>query len=104
MDNWLGVIEDNPDLPEAELIKKLWNDNVAQPVTSEPIITNDNGKVTINCETKGASIGFKVVKKWGKAPKSWEVYQSEIELPQDAKLLVQTHRIGFKPSSVIEIQ
>ncbi len=104
MDNWLGVIEDNPDLPEAELIKKLWYDNDVQPVTLEPIITNDNGKVTINCETQGASIGFKVVKNGEKVPKSWEVYQSAIDIPQGAKLVVQAHRIGFKPSSVIEIQ
>ncbi|WP_204344072.1 sulfatase [Psychroserpens algicola] len=104
MDIWLESIKDNPDLPEGELIKKLWNGNNAQPVTLDPIITNDNGKVTINCETKGASIGFKVVKTGEKTPKSWEVYQSAIDLPEGATLLVQAHRIGFKPSSVVEIQ
>jgi hypothetical protein len=104
MDKWLETIADNPDLPEGELIKKLWNGNNAQPSTSDPIITNNNGKVTINCETKGASIGFKVVKNGEKAPKSWEVYKSAIDIPKGAKLLVQAHRIGFRPSSVIEIQ
>jgi N-sulfoglucosamine sulfohydrolase len=104
MDKWLKAISDNPDLPERELIKKLWNGKDTQPSTSEPIISNDNGKVTINCETKGASIGFKVVKNGEKAPKSWEVYKSAINIPKGVKLLVQAHRIGFRPSSVIEIQ
>lgn len=104
MDNWLGAIEDNPDLPEAELIKKLWNDNDTQPVTSEPIINNDNGRVTISCETEGASIGFKVVENGEKAQKYWEVYKNTIELPKGAKLLVQAHRIGYKPSETVQIQ
>ena len=104
MDKWLKAIRDNPDLPERELIKKLWNGKDTQPSTSEPIISNDNGKVIINCETKGASIGFKVVKNGEKAPRSWEVYKSAIDIPKGAKLLVQAHRIGFRPSSVIEIQ
>ena len=104
MDKWLKAISDNPDLPERELIKKLWNGKDTQPSTSEPIISNDNGKVTINCETKGASIGLKVVKNGEKAPKSWEVYKSAINIPKGVKLLVQAHRIGFRPSSVIEIQ
>ena len=104
MDKWLESIEDNPDLPEAELIKKLWNDNDAQPVTSEPIINNDNGRVTISCETEGASIGFKVVENGEKAQKYWEVYKNTIELPKGAKLLVQAHRIGYKPSETVQIQ
>ena len=104
MDKWLESIEDNPDLPEAELIKKLWNDNDAQPVTSGPIIKNENGKVTISCETEGASIGFKVVENGEKAQKYWEVYKNTIELPKGAKLLVQAHRIGYKPSETVQIQ
>lgn len=101
MDKWLQAIEDNPDLPEGELVKKLWNGSDNQPVTSEPIIKNDNGKVTISCDTEGASIGFKVVVNGEKAPESWEVYENALDLPQDVKLIVKAHRIGFKPSKTI---
>ena len=104
MDNWLAVIEDNPDLSEAELIKKLWNGNDEQPVTSKPIINKDNGKVTISCETKGASIGYKIISKSGKTPKSWKIYQNPIELPEEYNLIVKAHRIGYKPSKTIEVQ
>ncbi|MFP4844980.1 sulfatase [Winogradskyella sp. PE311] len=104
MDKWLRAIEDNPNLPEGELIKKLWNGSETQPITSEPIIKNKNGKVTISCNTEGASIAFKMLKNGEKSPKSWEVYENKIDLPHDAKLIVQAHRIGFKPSKTIEIK
>ena len=104
IDKWLKTIADNPDLPEGELIKKLWNGKDEQPVTSNPSITNDNGKITLSCETEGASIGYKIIEKGAKLPKSWEVYQNSIVLPQGSKLVVQAHRIGFKPSKTIEIK
>ena len=100
MDNWLADIEDNPDLPEGELIKKLWSNDDVQPVTSEPIITDENGKIALSCETKGASIGYKIIKD-GKKPKTWEVYQNPIELSKGEKILAQAHRIGFKPSETV---
>lgn len=103
MDKWLESIADNPDLPERELIKKLWNVKDSQPVTSDPIINNKKGQITVSCDTKGASIGFKVVMKGEDAPKSWSVYKDVIALPKGAKLLVQAHRIGFLPSKTIEI-
>ena len=103
MDKWLQAIEDNPDLPEGELIKKLWNQNDVQPVTSVPIIHKANGNVTLTCKTKGASIGYKIIKV-GKKTKSWMVYQNSIDLPHDAKLIVQAHRIGFVPSKTVEIK
>ena len=104
MDSWLKAIEDNPDLNEGELIKQLWKGNNAQPVTSEPIITNNNGKVTVSCDTEGASIGFKVVKSGEKAPKSWDVYQNPIELLKGEKILAKAHRIGFKSSQTVQFQ
>jgi arylsulfatase A-like enzyme len=104
MDNWLTSIEDNPNLPEGELIKVLWSNNDIQPVTSEPTITNENGKITLSCETKGASIGFKLIKKDDKLPKSWEVYQNPIELLKGEKILAKAHRIGFKSSQTVQFQ
>lgn len=103
MDSWLENIEDNPDLPERELIKHLWQDENAQPVTLNPTITNKNRKVSITCETEGASIGYKIIKD-EKTPKPWIVYQNPIILPNGAKLIAQAHRIGFKPSEIVHLQ
>jgi arylsulfatase A-like enzyme len=104
MDEWLETIGDNPELPEGELIKKLWNTSETQPVTAAPNISNQNGSVTIGCDTKGASIGYKLVNSKGKAPQSWTIYQNPINLPEGAKLLVKAHRIGFKASETIQFQ
>lgn len=104
MDRWLNKVGDDPDLPEAELISKLWNGNKTQPKTSVPIITNKNGKVVISCETEGASIGYKIIDSEGKSKKLWLVYQEPFELSKYAKLQVKAHRIGFLPSDNFEVK
>lgn len=101
MDKWLKVIGDNPNLPERELIKKLWNSKTTQPTTSAPVINNDNEKISITCETEGASIGYKIVKSGEKVPPSWEVYQKPLVLPEGTRLQVKSHRIGFKASAIV---
>ena len=104
MDEWLMTIGDNPDLPEKELIKKLWNGRVAQSVTSDPVISTNNGVAAISCATKGASIGYKVILEGKKAASSWQIYQDSIPLPLGSKLVAQAHRIGYKPSKTVQIQ
>lgn len=104
MDEWLMSIGDSPDLPEKELINKLWKGNDAQPITSAPVLINNNGIVAISCATKGASIGYKIILKNEKTPMSWHIYQDPIPLPLGAKLVVQAHRIGYKPSKAVQIQ
>jgi len=104
MDKWLTTIGDNPSLPEAKLIQKLWKNKDIQPVTLDPIVHENNGKVTITCNTKGASIAFKKIKIGEKTPKTWEVYQSPIHLPAQTQLIVKAHRIGFQPSGIVQIQ
>lgn len=101
MDKWLKVIGDNPNLPERELIKKLWNGKTTQHITSAPVINNDNEKISITCETEGASIGYKIVKSGDKVPPSWEVYQKPLVLPEGTRLQVKSHRIGFKASAIV---
>jgi arylsulfatase A-like enzyme len=103
MDKWLEAIGDNPDLPEGDLIKKLWNGSDTQPKTSAPTIITKNGKVTINCDTEGASIGYRISTNQGKTSKVWQIYQEPFELPLNAKLEVQSHRIGFKPSKILKL-
>lgn len=102
MDRWLADIGDQPNLDEAKLVEQLWSGKNTKPRTGVPIITSENDVIKITCETNGASIGYKIVAKESKAPNSWEVYQNPMQLPEDSKLLVQAHRIGFLPSEVVE--
>ncbi|WP_163397442.1 sulfatase family protein [Flavobacterium fluviatile] len=103
MNRWLEEIHDDPKLPEAALIRKLWNGKENQPQTAKPIISYNQGKLVISCETAGASIGYKVKNKNGSWPKSWTIYQKPVALPQGTELSVMAHRIGYKASQIVEI-
>ncbi|PQJ30721.1 sulfatase [Nonlabens arenilitoris] len=104
MDRWLEAINDNPDLSEKELINKLWRNNSSQPVTAEPVINVNDNKVTLSCNTEGASIGYKVIYDQTNIPLQWNVYINPISLPEGARLKVQAHRIGYNPSKIIDFK
>jgi len=102
MDRWLNDVGDQPNLPESELINKLWEGKEKQPKTINPVISISENKISINTETEGASIGYKIISGNGVAPKSWSVYNSPLnDIKKGSRLLIQAHRIGFKPSEII---
>ena len=101
MDRWLADIGDTPNLDERKLVDHLWSGKNTKPKTSEPIITSENGKVSIQCKTKGASIGYKIIKVEN-VPSSWTVYQNPIVLSKGDKIQVQAHRIGYVASNITE--
>jgi hypothetical protein len=72
-------------------------------VTSNPNISNSEGKVVLNCATEGASLGYKIVPKEGETPEVWSVYQEPFEIPDGATVMAQAYRIGFEPSEVVAI-
>lgn len=100
MDKWLTEIDDNPNLPEKELVAKLWNGKKTKPQTAEPVITIKNNKVEISCATDGASIGFKTNPK----SKSWKIYSKPLELKTTEELIVKAHRIGYLPSKDVKLK
>lgn len=102
MDNWLAEIKDEPSLPEAKLVKKLWDGQDSKPKTAEPIIQNNQGKLSISSKTPGAQIGYKIIKN-GYEPNSWSVYQHPIRLPEGAAIKVFAHRIGYQQSDIKQI-
>ena len=65
------------------------------------IINSKYGKIHISCQTKGASLGYKIIEPDAVKPKAWSIYQKPFIVPQGSTILVQAHRIGFKPSEVI---
>lgn len=98
MDRWIQEIGDQPNLPEAELISQMWDSKDKQPVTADPVIAINDGKVAITCATEGASIGYQIKIKNGKETASWAIYQETIVLPEGATIMVKAHRIGYKQS------
>jgi len=98
MDSWLAKIDDNPNLAEADLVKKLWNNQPTKPITAKPFVALKNGKIMITCATEGASIGYKTNLK----SKSWKVYSAPFSLGINQTLIVKSHRIGYESSEILE--
>ncbi|MCG2793216.1 MAG: sulfatase [Weeksellaceae bacterium] len=123
---WGKKIGDMSSTNEKEMvIEKWWNGKASAPVTAKPKIIVKNQNITLECATKGASIGYKILKsgetgkiervvksydygvlfgstKNGKNIKvssPWNIYQGEIiKLNKGEKLVVNAMRIGYEPS------
>lgn len=95
-ERWMDRINDLGVLEEEEEIKALWG-GLEQPQTAPPEVRVEDGTVTINCATEGASIGYKIIED-GEEPGSWSVYTGPFELPEGAELEVVAHRIGYAPA------
>ncbi len=103
MDSWIAQTGDVPNMPEANLIEKLWNNSESKPLTAKPVATVTKGKMFISSTTKGASIGYKIIAENGKEPASWSVYQKPLQIPENATILIKAHRIGYVPSETVKV-
>ncbi|HKK40874.1 MAG TPA: sulfatase [Bacteroidales bacterium] len=123
---WNKKVGDMGNIPEAEMIKKMWNGNSEPPVTMEPEIKRSGSGYRIMCSTPGASVGYRIIKAdqinipethmirtwdakfafgFGKngtpqaAYPAWNVYKGEvISLEKNDTLLVDAMRIGYQPA------
>lgn len=100
MDEWLSSIGDTPNMPELELIKGMWGDDLVQPVTTNPTLEHTADGIAVSCATKGASIGYKVIRN-GLEPKEWSIYQNPLKLQESDSLVIVAHRIGYKQSDIV---
>ncbi|WNJ17276.1 sulfatase [Pontibacter sp. G13] len=101
MDRWLAYIGDQPDMEERALIQHLWNGEAEKPQTEEPILTESAGKLSIECNTSGASIGYRKVSSAETAGTPWEIYSEPIQLEEGVQWEIQAHRIGYRPSRTV---
>lgn len=101
LNQWVEAIGDQPNLPERELVKQLWKGSDKQPTTVAPEITITDRSITISCPTSGANIGYQFVSDKNEAD-YWQVYTEPFTVNESSQLRVQAHRIGYKPSEVIE--
>ena len=102
MDRWLKEVGDVPNLPERELINKLWSGSNSKPLTAKAnVVVDNNGKVVLTCDTPGASIAYKIKSVKGKLTNDWNLYQSPFSIDKNSEILIKSHRIGYVPSSSI---
>jgi N-sulfoglucosamine sulfohydrolase len=125
---WSDKMGDLSDISEKEMIHQMWNGNKEAPSTAAPLCTKTDDGILINCATKGASIGYRIIRP-GESGKSvshivrtwdygfasgaikngtkriaspvWSVYRGKaIHLEKSDTLQVNAMRIGYKPSVI----
>ena len=111
---WVRRCDDPLDLPEKELVRtRVYPPDGRKPTTATPAATIERGKaggfrLTIKCETEGASIGYREIP--GKTAseetkrRAWSIYVKPVELDASGSLEIVAHRIGFEPSERIVVR
>ena len=100
--NWQEKYGDMGFIPEEKMLNDMWQGKDHAPSTEDPIITSKEEMLTIECNTGGASIGFKIIRD-GMEPAAWDVYTKPIEVKAGDLVKVVAHRIGYEQSNIIEL-
>jgi len=101
--DWQANYGDLGYIPEENMIKAMWLGKDFPPSTENPAIDHSGGTVTLNCSTKGASIGYKINRE-GIEPSSWNVYTNPFDVKSGDTVKAVAHRIGYEPSQIIELK
>ena len=101
MDGWLLRIDDNPEMSEKDLVAKIWDGASIKPKTEAPIVSFDQGRVSLSSRTQGASLTYKIMRN-GDDPVSWQIYTQPFRVANGSTLKIQAHRIGYEPSATLE--
>ncbi|HTS45415.1 MAG TPA: sulfatase [Puia sp.] len=125
---WTRKVGDMGAIGEKDMIKQMWNGGQEAPTTDTPTITKVSGGINIQCKTKGASIGYRIIKQGSQskpemhvvqswdfgyifgaakngtlrpAEPAWKVYNGNtLPLIKGDTLVVNAMRIGYKPAVV----
>ena len=97
-ENWMQQIGDKGHIPEEKLIETFWPNRI-QPKTEKPIVKMIKNNLVVTCETEGANIGYKYLKRDLKPWIGWRPYTKPIHYSKDGdKIQFKAHRIGYLPS------
>lgn len=101
-ETWVTSFEDTGLIPEKELVEKLRPGGKELKV-DKPVVKKMDGKVTLNCPTKAATIGYQIASATQR-PANWTIYTKPFELEKGDTLKVVGERIGYRYSEVVTIQ
>ncbi|MGB0441605.1 MAG: sulfatase family protein [Pseudohongiellaceae bacterium] len=102
LDRWLSGFDDKGMMPEPDLINEIWP-GMEQPVTSSPTASRQYDRVVLSSLTPGANIGYQMLGPAEEFGSTWQVYTEPLELLPGMRLIAIAHRIGYQPSSMIEL-
>ena len=97
---WQEEIDDKGFTNESELINEFWP-NMIQPITKPVEITVSDNVISLECETKGASIGYQIGTQIGS--QNWKLYNKPFNLSSNQKLVTRAIKIGYKASTISNI-
>jgi len=100
LNTWQYEIDDKGFTNESELINEFWP-NMIQPITKPVEITVSDNVVSLKCETKGASIGYQIGAQIGS--QNWKLYNKPFDLSSNQKLATRAIKIGYKASTISNI-
>jgi N-sulfoglucosamine sulfohydrolase len=101
MDRWLEHVKDLGAVEEKQMIASMWNGDHL-PSTADVRIDIINNVVTLSCETKNASIGYKIIEEGGTEPSSWNVYSKPFKPSKGQTVKAVAQRIGFEKSEEVQ--
>lgn len=97
---WMEEINDLGELPEKELITRLYGPDWEQPTTNAPYATRDDqGRFVLNSSTPGATIGYRWLPR-DSAMNGWRVYLEPLERVVGDTLHARADRIGYTISEL----
>ena len=102
LDSWLSGFEDKGMMSELDLINEIWP-GMEQPVTSSPTAYKQYGRIVLSSLTPGANIGYQILGPGKPFDSTWKVYTDPLQLAPGMRLIAIAHRIGFRPSSMVEL-
>jgi arylsulfatase A-like enzyme len=94
LDAWLAAAPDLGLLPEAELRARFWPAG-EQPVTAPPAIAFGGGRARLDCETPGASLGYRL------DGGAWRLYTGPFPAPPGARVEAKAVRYGWQESETV---
>jgi len=100
LNTWQYEIDDKGFTNESELINEFWP-NMIQPITKPVEITVSDNVVSLKCETKGSSIGYQIGAQIGS--QNWKLYNKPFDLSSNQKLATRAIKIGYKASTITNI-
>ena len=98
---WIRDTKDQGLVPETEYREKVgdyWN----QPQTAAPDFIKKGNLFQLESPTPGAAIGYQWISPNEEPQDSWHVYTSPLENEDNKILVARAHRIGYKPSDLVE--
>lgn len=102
--DWMRKMDDKGLVPEPELYRRMFK-NEDSGVTAVPLLTKSAGSdgsvtVTVETQTEGASLAYRIVPKGGDTPPGggWLLYTDAVRVEQGESLEAVASQLGFADS------